>query len=150
MPQYTVRVYGIWINDHGDILLSDERIGKKQFTKFPGGGMEENEGPIDCLKREWQEELNVDIKILSHFYTTDFFQKAVFYDNTQLLSLYYLVRPEQPSSIKTTTIKNNFSYTNEREEHVRWIPIKSLTEEDVTFPIDKHVVRLIQKEKAHK
>ena len=38
MKRFNIRVYGIWINDRQQILVSDERIGDFKFTKFPGGG----------------------------------------------------------------------------------------------------------------
>ena len=31
------------------------------------------EGILDCLKREWEEELDVRIKPIGHFYTTESF-----------------------------------------------------------------------------
>ena len=48
------------------------------MIKFPGGGLMFGEGPEDCMKREVEEELGQDIEIISHFYTTGFFQKAFF------------------------------------------------------------------------
>lgn len=150
MIRYTIRVYGIWINEEKQILLSDERIGERSFTKFPGGGMEKGEGTIDCLRREWKEELNVDIEIISHFYTTDFYQSSAFHEDTQVMSIYYLVKPIDASRIVFAINKNNFKHTAEREESVRFIPLKKISETDLTFPIDKQVVRLLQKEKARK
>ncbi len=78
-----IRVYGLIINDRNQILLSDEfQLGTKMM-KFPGGGLEPGEGPADCIKREAIEELGQEVEIISHFYTTDFFQKALFYENHQ-------------------------------------------------------------------
>jgi len=44
------------------------------MTKFPGGGLQFGEGTIDCIKREFREELGCEIGVLKHFYTTDYFQ----------------------------------------------------------------------------
>ncbi len=146
--KYTIRVYGIWINEQNKVLLSDERIGDTKFTKFPGGGMERGEGPIDCLKREWQEELNTDIEILEHFYTTDFYQASAFHKETQVISIYYKVHPLHQDAIEYTNAKNNFSYMGKSEEKARFVSLSCLQEEDVSFPIDRHVVRLLKK-RAH-
>ena len=143
MPNYTIRVYGLWINEKQEILVSDERIGELRFTKFPGGGMEKGEGTIDCLKREWQEELDVEVEIMSHFYTTDFFQSSAFHTDTQVISIYYLVKPEADANIKTAILKNNFSYNSPREESFRFVALQQLSKEDLTFPIDKYVVELL-------
>jgi len=87
----TVRVYGLIINPEQQVLLSDEfRFGIK-MTKFPGGGLELGEGPVDCIKREAIEEFGQEVEIIKHFYTTEFFQKAMFVDNHQLICIYYLI-----------------------------------------------------------
>ena len=143
MPNYTIRVYGLWINEKQEILVSDERIGELRFTKFPGGGMEKGEGTIDCLKREWQEELDVEVEIMSHFYTTDFFQSSAFHTDTQVISIYYLVKPKADANIKTAILKNNFSYNSPREESFRFVALQQLWKEYLTFPIDKYVVELL-------
>lgn len=144
MANYTIRVYGLWINDHQEILLSDERIRDIQFTKFPGGGMEVNEGTLDCLKREWQEELALDIEIIEHFYTTDYYQASAFHENTQVLSIYYLVRPIEKSELHISSKANNFTYEKEKEESFRFVPLVTLHQNMLSFPIDKHVVGLLK------
>lgn len=35
--------------------------------KFPGGGLEYGEGVLECLHREFDEELNVKIDVIEHF-----------------------------------------------------------------------------------
>jgi 8-oxo-dGTP diphosphatase len=72
MTSMNLRVYGLLINEHNEVLLSDEQEYGMRFTKFPGGGVEYGEGLIDGLKREFMEECNMEIEVLSHFYTTDF------------------------------------------------------------------------------
>ena len=83
MNNFNIRVYGLLINDKNQILISDERRNDFSFTKFPGGGLEFGEGTIDCLKREFIEEMNLEIEVLSHFYTTDFFVSS----NSTLLTI---------------------------------------------------------------
>jgi 8-oxo-dGTP diphosphatase len=72
MKSLNVRVYGILIHEN-KLLVSDEYIKGMKITKLPGGGLEFGEGTHDCLKREFKEELDLDVEIESHFYTTDFF-----------------------------------------------------------------------------
>ena len=57
-----VRVYGIYLDKQKGLLVSDELIKGNNITKFPGGGLEFGEGPIDCLKREMIEETVLNLK----------------------------------------------------------------------------------------
>lgn len=70
---FNLRVYGILINENKQVLVSDEFIRGNYYTKFPGGGLEFGEGTRECLKREFKEELDLDITVGEHLYTTDFF-----------------------------------------------------------------------------
>jgi ADP-ribose pyrophosphatase YjhB (NUDIX family) len=72
----SVRVYGVLINDQNEVLVSDEYIRGEYYTKFPGGGLEIGEGTRECLQREFKEEMNLEVAIGDHIYTTDFFQKV--------------------------------------------------------------------------
>jgi len=128
-----VRVYGIWILDN-KVLINEELIQGKKIIKFPGGGLEWGESTIDCLKREWQEELGIDIAILDHFYTTDFFQQSAF-DNSQVISIYYLITASNPG-----TIVNHME-----NERTFWMDMKDITEETFTLPIDRKVSDLLYK-----
>ncbi len=90
------------------------------MCKFPGGGLEYGEGTIGCLKREFREELNIEIQVESHFYTTDYFQKAQFFENTQLISIYYLISSPETNNIKTVTKRFDIEPV-EGEQSFRWI-----------------------------
>jgi ADP-ribose pyrophosphatase YjhB (NUDIX family) len=111
------------------------------MTKFPGGGLEIGEGTIDCLRREMREECNnQEIKNIKHFYTTDFYQKALFYENCQLISIYYLANLISPLKFKISENPFDFSEMRNGNQSFRWLKIKSLNEDEFTFPIDKFVV----------
>ncbi len=141
--KFNVRVYGLLINKQKEVLVTDEyRIGM-YMTKFPGGGLEYGEGTIDCLKREFREELNIDVSIEGHFYTTDYFQKAFFFKGMQLLSIYYLVNYSSTKQIPVTSSIKNIPKT-EGAQAFRWIAIKQLSADEFTFPIDKKVVELLK------
>ena len=146
MKHFNVRVYGIWINEKNEILLSDERIGDFCFTKFPGGGLEFGEGIRECLIREWKEELNADIDVLDHIYTTDFFQLSAFDQQAQIISVYYYVQPRHDLTGIPLAIKQfDFSFKGREEQQFRLIPLKYFSDLDLTLPIDKKVAKLITK-----
>ena len=138
MKRFNVRVYGIHINERNEILVSDETYQNKSFTKFPGGGLEWGESTIDCLKREFKEEFQLKIQVKHLFYTTDFFQVSAFHENDQVISIYYFFTIEL-RELDAVIASNNTT------EQLRWIAINDLTTNDLTFPIDKHVIELLKK-----
>ena len=143
MSYFNVRVYGLLINAQNEVLLSDESEYNRRFTKFPGGGLEFGEGLIDGLKREFMEECNAEIDIISHFYTTDFYEKSSFNDS-QILSVYYLVKEIKPLQLNFKT--KLFDFDENIKQSFRWVNINKLTEQDVTFKTDQTVVSLLKKQ----
>lgn len=134
--QFNIRVYGLLTNTLGDVLLSDENRFGRSFTKFPGGGLEWGEGMKECLVREFQEELNLEIEVGELFYCTDFFQQSAFNENDQLISLYYWVKPKHKAFGSDLPVT-----LPEAEEQPRWKPLESISEKDLTFPVDKIVAQ---------
>jgi ADP-ribose pyrophosphatase YjhB (NUDIX family) len=142
MYPFNVRVYGLLINDRNEILITDEQEFGMRFTKFPGGGLEYGEGLIDGLKREFVEECNADVEVLSHFYTTDFYIKSAFNDS-QMISVYYTVKNITPLNLSFKTKPFDFDGEGEVLQSFRWVNVHDIRPEDVTFPIDQHVVKLL-------
>lgn len=137
---FVLRVYGLFINNNKQILVTDElQVGMK-MTKFPGGGLYFGEGTIDCLRREIREECNgQEIENIRHFYTTDFYQKALFHKNHQLISIYYLAEFVQPLKFKLSTLPFDFEKMENGNQSFRWIDLKKLKQDEFSFPIDKFV-----------
>jgi 8-oxo-dGTP diphosphatase len=141
--RFNVRVYGILIHK-GSVLVSDEYIKKNHITKFPGGGLEFGEGTIDCVIREFQEELGIQVRVTEHFYTTDFYVSSSFDTNSQVMSIYYLV--EAVSDLKINTSSKSHDYENkEGAQSFRWISLKKLKETDFTLIIDRKVAEMLIK-----
>lgn len=142
--RFTIRIYGLLIDEQSQsILLSKEQIGSFGFTKFPGGGLEFGEGPKDCLVREFMEEVNIDIEVGPHVYTTDFFQPSAFKANDQLIAIYYQVYTQAPMSairLDQFDIENNGRI---EQQQFLWVPLTQLQPTMLTFPVDQHVVSLI-------
>src|SRR6266404_3197749 len=88
---FNLRVYGLLLGENKQVLVSDEYIRGHYYTKFPGGGLEFGEGTRDCLKREFKEEMDLDVEVTDHLYTTDFFQMSAFNPEHQIISIYYRV-----------------------------------------------------------
>jgi ADP-ribose pyrophosphatase YjhB (NUDIX family) len=132
MKPFVVRVYGILINKNSEVLLTHEKEGGIEFTKFPGGGLEFGEGLRECLVREFLEETQQKVEVKEHFYTTDFFIESAFNPGLQLISVYYKVLCE------------NFILPEDANNiHFFWKPLKELNGEVVTFPVDRIVEKLL-------
>jgi ADP-ribose pyrophosphatase YjhB (NUDIX family) len=153
---FNIRVYGILINEKKQVLVSDEFIRGKYYTKFCGGGLEKGEGTIDCLKREFMEEMNLNVEITGHLYTTDFYQQSAFNPQHQIISIYYYVKALEEITVPLRTKPHDFDesqlmvYKEKGEtETFRFIEWNDFSNESVTLPIDKLVAELVKKEYDH-
>ena len=136
MNKFNIRVYGILINQYKEVLVLDETRNGVHFTKFPGGGLEWGEGLKLCLQREFIEELGISINVKDLFYINEDFVESAFISTDQIIAIYYFVNLTKPQEI----IQKSYC------EIPRWIPLIDLTDDIVTFPIDKIVVNKLKKE----
>jgi 8-oxo-dGTP diphosphatase len=152
MSIFNVRVYGILLGDNKKVLVSDEFIRGNYYTKFPGGGLEFGEGTRDCLKREFKEEMDLEVKIGEHIYTTDFFQLSAFKAEQQIISIYYFAEALEPIRAPLRTTPFDFDaaqlaiYKERGEiETFRFIDWDAFGPDTVTLPIDKVVAEMMKK-----
>ena len=115
-------------------MVLKEGYAGEQLVKLPGGGLEFGEGILDCLHREFLEELNLKVRILEHFYTQEEFLVSRFRENEQLLTIYYKV---EIINIKDLKILDSGI------ESVEWIPITG--KNPLPLPIDQLVFEKLQK-----
>ena len=128
IDKINIRVYAIYLNEKNELMALDEGYAGEKLVKLPGGGLEFGEGTIECLHREFAEELNLKIEVLEHFYTQEDFLVSRFRENEQLLTIYYTVNILNLEDLKII---------DESIEKVKWI---SLHEENpLPLPIDKIV-----------
>lgn len=148
---FNIRVYGILVNEKKQVLVSDEYIRGNYYTKFCGGGLELGEGTIDCLKREFMEEMKLKIEVTGHLYTTDFYQQSAFNPAHQIISIYYHVNPLE--EILVPLRNRPFAFDEEQmktyhekgeTETFRFIDWDEFSEDAVSLPIDKLVARLLK------
>ncbi len=143
---FNIRVYGICL-EANHVLVSDEYVMDLFMTKFPGGGLEYGEGPPECLKRECKEEMGFDVEVLQHFYTTDFFQATRFFDNTQLISIYYFFKLPENHQLPFSKKQYDFEKIENGVQSFRWISLEDLKPTDLTFPIDQKVAEMLKDQK---
>jgi 8-oxo-dGTP pyrophosphatase MutT (NUDIX family) len=155
MGNFNIRIYGILINENRQVLVSDEYIRGGLYTKFPGGGLEFGEGTRDCLRREFMEELNLNVEVGYHIYTTDFFQMSAFRPSDQIISIYYHVRALEPISVTLKTTPFDFSekemaiyHATGEIETPRFVNWEHFSAEAVTLPIDKIVADMVKRQFA--
>jgi hypothetical protein len=97
------------------------------------------------------EEMNLQVEIKDHLYTTDFFQLSAFNPEHQIISIYYEVKALEEIKAPLRTIPFDFdeeqlkTYELKREtETFRFINWTDFTPESVTLPIDKIVSTLLK------
>ncbi|HKL37340.1 MAG TPA: NUDIX domain-containing protein, partial [Bacteroidales bacterium] len=136
--------YALIVNNKEEVLLSDEYQLDTKMTKFPGGGLHFGEGTIDCLKREAIEEFGQPIEVLEHFYTLDYYQPSMFYKHCQLLSIYY--KAMFTGSIQFKTSEQPFDFEEMKNGNIsfRWKPLRDITPDEMTLPVDKEVAKKLR------
>ena len=151
MNRFNIRVYGILINEKKQVLVSDEYIRGNYYTKFPGGGLEFGEGTRDCLAREFMEEMNLEVEVGDHIYTTDYFQLSAFNPEHQIISIYYYAKALEEIKVPLRDKLFDFDeqqlaiYQQKNEiETFRFIDWENFSEASVTLPIDKIVSKMVK------
>lgn len=128
IDKINIRVYAIYVNENQELMALDEGYAGKKLVKLPGGGLEFGEGTLECLHREFAEELNLKIEVLEHFYTQEEFLASMFRENEQLLTIYYTVNILNFDELRIL---------DESIEKVKWISLQE--ENPLPLPIDKIV-----------
>lgn len=153
MSDFSIRVYGILMDDNKRVLVSDEYIRGMLITKFPGGGLEFGEGTRDCLAREFMEELNLKVEVGNHIYTTDFFQISAFNNKYQIISIYYEAFALEPITAPLREKPFDFDeqqmaiYQSTGEiETARFVHWHEFSSEQLTLPIDKIVADMVKQQ----
>lgn len=101
--------------------------GAKAIYNFPGGGVDDNEGFIDALKRECIEELDCMITVQKMFCTSDrLYDHPDFDDNS--FHLYYAITID-------STIDSSI-------QEAQWFPIDKLPL-DMMLEVDKAIIKFL-------
>ena len=141
MTRFNLRVYALIINEFEEILISDECRFGKFFSKFPGGGVENNEGIQEALFRELEEELKLQVSKASFYYFNEFHQASAF-DNSNLVAFYYLINI-QKKELELPLEAYAIPFDQEKEKQ-RWVSLRAIKVSDLTFPIDQIVLEKLQ------
>lgn len=134
IDKINVRVYAAAVKDKKVLVLFEEYAGE-YLMKLPGGGLEFGEGVLDCLRREFDEELNVKINVIEHLYTQEDFLVSRFRANEQLLTLYYVVE---------IVDETEFLIMDPCIEKAEWISLET-EENPFTLPVDQIVFEVLKK-----
>ena len=133
IDKINIRVYAIYLNENNELMALDEGYAGEKLVKLPGGGLEFGEGTLECLHREFAEELNLKIEIVDHFYTQEDFLVSKFRKNEQLLTIYYQVNILNLDELEIL---------DEIIEKVKWISLQE--ENPLPLPIDKIVFQKLK------
>ena len=143
LKKFNIRVYGLVVYK-GSVLVSHENYKNKEFTKFPGGGLEWGESTHDCLIREFKEELNINVSPGFLFHTTESFQISSFSSDEQVVAIYFLVNSDEFDNIITET---RISENPDKGELFEWISLDDFELSILSFATDREAAaKLFEKE----
>ncbi len=98
----TVRLstYGCLVWKHHVFVVEEPFPGfPKPLVKFPGGGVAPQEDLRQALIREWQEELNVRIRVEELVYVNPFPVRSAVYPAARVLAFYWRVTIPDPTAL---------------------------------------------------
>jgi ADP-ribose pyrophosphatase YjhB (NUDIX family) len=67
-----VRACGVCVKDDAILLVNHRGISPADFWSPPGGGIQFGEGAVDCLNREFKEEVGVSIETGKFLFACEF------------------------------------------------------------------------------
>ena len=125
-----------------EVLLSDERIAGKLCTKWPGGGVEFGEGPMDCVRREAEEELGQSISVERLIHATGDFVRSAWRPREQVLCQYYLASLVGEARFRVAVAP--FDLAPGADQSFRWVPLDDLLPEALTFATDRSALEALR------
>ena len=136
--RFNVRVYGLLIDEiRQAVLISKEKYSGIRMTKFPGGGLEFGEGIAEALKREFREELGIEVIVGDLYYVNDFLQISAFNPADQLVSIDYRVSLPEDISLPDSPIPPDPDLQDKLSFH--WEALGAISSTKFSFPVDKVV-----------
>ena len=120
----------VLVDQDGRILICERPKGKfmEGFWEFPGGKLENNETPKNCLIREIKEEIGVD---LENFCFSPLTFSLNEYDDFNILLLLYICREN------VGVIKSN------ENQNIKWLFVKDLYNCNL-LPADRELIPYIR------
>ena len=70
----------------------------------------------------------------------------MFYDNAQLISIYYKARFKKPPGFRISEIPFDFPQMVNGSQCFRWVDLRKYDKENLTFPIDRLVFEQLAKD----
>ena len=138
ISHFSVRVYGLLIRDNS-LLVSDELIKGIHLVKIPGGGVEFGEGLHEALRREYQEELGIDIEIGAIVSVPEMCIVSAFSPTQQVVPIYYQISSQAPLPYPAQA--EPLELTESQPFRYRWIPLEQLKPELMTLESEQAAVR---------
>lgn len=147
-------VRGLIINDNKIALLhincTEPDFGYRNHLETPGGGIEDEEDPIEALKREIMEETGFIVKDIEYLTTIGIEYKAI---NRLDIGKFYSCKLE-----KDTHTTHLLDYEKELFKSLKWYDLDTIDEIYNTFSNDKinllvhtrdlHAIHLYKKKTA--
>lgn len=126
-----IQVAAAIIRQEGRILICQRSEGGScaHLWEFPGGKLEENETPEECVVRECKEELGIDIRLHGVYATTQYR-----YPEREIAFMFFCAEIEQGKIVPTV------------HKDVRWVLPSELGNYEFC-PADVEVVECIKREK---
>ena len=120
----------VLVDQDGRILICERPKGKfmEGFWEFPGGKLENNETPKNCLIREIKEEIGVD---LENFCFSPLTFSLNEYDDFNILLLLYICREN------VGVIKSN------ENQNIKWLFVRDLYNCNL-LPADRELIPYIR------
>lgn len=140
---WNLRVYGVLVENSWILLSRETYPGFEGYmTKLPGGGILPGEGPVDALRREFKEEVGLEICSADVFHVPGGFHKSHF-DDSQVVSLYYKVTrslDQIPRQMNSEVVRGVQVY-----QEFFWCPIKELDPSKMTWKTDQETIEILIK-----
>ena len=130
LPHYTVTAGVVWDRYSSHVLIAKRRHGDTHggLWEFPGGKLEAGESLEECLVRELEEELGIDVEVQEPFITVEQDYERF---HITLHTFHCRILRGQPRAIACAGW--------------RWVKITDLS--SFTFSAaDKHIIAALQKE----